>query len=98
MPVKPAQTGGLAGIYMSDFQGDLTPGRAPGPVAEGDRVALMDVLRGVALFGVFLVNFVSFASVNVMATEQQVLSLPWAPLDLALFDVLRWLFFDKANT
>ena len=26
------------------------------------------------------------------------LSLPSAPLDLALFDVLDWLFVDKANT
>jgi uncharacterized protein len=58
----------------------------------------MDVLRGVALFGVFLVNLIQFASVNVMATEAQLLSLPTAPADLALFDVLGWLFFDKANT
>ena len=58
----------------------------------------MDVLRGVALFGVFLVNLTQFASVNVMSTETQLLSLPWAPIDLALYDVLGWLFFDKANT
>ena len=58
----------------------------------------MDVLRGVALFGVFLVNLVQFNSRNVMATETQLLSLPNAPFDLTLFDVLGWLFFDKANT
>lgn len=58
----------------------------------------MDVLRGVALFGVFLVNFMGFASAAIMSTEQQLLSLPSAPLDLTVFDVLRWLFFDKANT
>ena len=58
----------------------------------------MDVLRGVALFGVFLVNFTVFASAPIMSTEQQLLSLPSAPLDFALFDVLHWLFFDKANT
>jgi uncharacterized protein len=58
----------------------------------------MDVLRGVALFGVFLVNFMGFASASIMSTEQQLLSLPSAPLDLTLLDVLRWLFFDKANT
>jgi len=33
-----------------------------------------------------------------MATEQQLLSLPTAPFDFALFDVLKWLFTDKANT
>ncbi len=58
----------------------------------------MDVLRGVALFGVFLVNLTQFASVNVMSTETQLLSLPSAPIDLTLYDVLGWLFFDKANT
>jgi uncharacterized protein len=68
------------------------------PISAGERVELMDVLRGVALFGVFLVNLTQFASVNVMSTEQQQLSLPWAPLDLTLYDVLGWLFFDKANT
>lgn len=69
---------------------------APLPAVE--RVELMDVLRGVALFGVFLVNFIQFASVNVMSTEAQALSLPTAPLDLTLYDVLGWLFFDKANS
>src|SRR5262245_57393799 len=58
----------------------------------------MDVLRGVALFGVFLVNLIQFAALNVMSTEQQLLSLPTAPLDLTLYDVLGWLCFDKANT
>jgi len=68
------------------------------PVSAADRIELMDVLRGVALFGVFLMNLVQFSSTNVMSTEQQLLSLPTAPLDLALFDVLDWLFADKANT
>ena len=68
------------------------------PISAGERVELMDVLRGVALFGVFLVNLTQFASVNVMSTEQQLLSLPTAPIDLTLYDVLGWLFFDKANT
>ena len=68
------------------------------PTSASERVEIMDVLRGVALFGVFLVNLIQFASVNVMSTETQLLSLPWAPIDLALYDVLGWLFFDKANT
>jgi uncharacterized protein len=68
------------------------------PTSAGERVELMDVLRGVALFGVFLVNLTQFASVNVMSTETQLLSLPSAPIDLTLYDVLGWLFFDKANT
>jgi len=58
----------------------------------------MDVLRGVALFGVFLMNLAPFAGAPIMATEQQLLSLPTAPFDFALLDVLRWLLADKANT
>ena len=68
------------------------------PTTAAERVELMDVLRGVALFGVFLMNLVQFAGTNVMSTEQQLLSLPTAPLDHTLFDVLDWLFADKANT
>ena len=58
----------------------------------------MDVLRGVALFGVFVMNLAPFASAPIMATEQQLLSLPTAAFDFALLDVLRWLVMDKANT
>ncbi len=58
----------------------------------------MDVLRGVALFGVFLMNMAPFSSTPIMATEQQLLSLPTAAYDFALLDVLRWLLADKANT
>jgi len=58
----------------------------------------MDVLRGVALFGVFLMNLVGFGSSQIMATEHQLLSLPTAAIDFTLTDVLKWLFSDKANT
>jgi uncharacterized protein len=68
------------------------------PVASQERVQVMDVLRGVALFGVFLMNLAPFASAPIMATEQQLLSLPTAGFDFALLDVLRWLVADKANT
>jgi len=70
----------------------------PGPVQANERVQLVDVLRGVALFGVFLVNFTSFASTNIMATDEQLLSLPTAAIDLTLYDLIEWLFVDKANT
>jgi uncharacterized protein len=68
------------------------------PVHSTERVQIMDVLRGVALFGVFLMNLVPFAGAPIMATEQQLLSLPTAAWDFALLDVLRWLVMDKANT
>ena len=68
------------------------------PVEAGERVQVLDVLRGVALFGVFLVNFCGFAGVNIMATEQQLLSLNSGPLDFAVYEVTSWLVADKANT
>jgi uncharacterized protein len=68
------------------------------PVALDERVQIMDVLRGVALFGVFLMNMAPFAGAPIMATEQQLLSLPTAAVDFALLDVWRWLVMDKANT
>ncbi len=68
------------------------------PVSQQERVQVMDVLRGVALFGVFLMNLVAFSSAPIMATENQLLSLPTAAFDHALLDVLRWLVMDKANT
>jgi uncharacterized protein len=67
-------------------------------VVVAERVLVMDVLRGVALFGVFLMNLVAFASAPIMATSEQLLSLPTALLDFTLLEVLRWLFMDKANT
>jgi len=78
------------------LSGERTQGHAP--VALSDRVEVMDVLRGVALFGVFLMNMAPFAGTPIMATEQQLLSLPTAAYDFALLDVLRWLVADKANT
>ena len=71
---------------------------SPAPVTPAERVEVMDVLRGVALFGVFLMNMAPFAGTPIMATEQQLLSLPSAGYDFALLDVLRWLVADKANT
>lgn len=68
------------------------------PLGADERVQVMDVLRGVALFGVFLMNLAPFAGAPIMATEQQLLSLATAAWDFALLDVLRWLVMDKANT
>jgi uncharacterized protein len=68
------------------------------PVEAQERIALMDVLRGVALFGVFLMNLVPFAGAPIMATEGQILALPSAATDLTLLQVFHWLVADKANT
>lgn len=69
-----------------------------GPVAEGQRVRELDVLRGVALFGVLLMNFVGFAGEHVMATGAQLAALPTAAVDSAVYFGANWLVGDKANT
>ena len=58
----------------------------------------MDVLRGVALFGVFLVNMTGFAHVGLMSTESQLDALPTAAWDAVLHDIIDLLVSDKANT
>jgi uncharacterized protein len=68
------------------------------PVGARERVAELDVLRGVALYGVFLVNMKGFAGAGLMATEAQLMALPTAPLDHALTALCDWLMVDKANT
>jgi uncharacterized protein len=66
------------------------------PVSTSERVEELDVLRGVALFGVFLMNIVGFGLA--MSTRDQMYSLPYAPFDLTLRQILTWLVEDKANT
>jgi len=67
------------------------------PLAPEDRYATLDVLRGIALFGVFLMNFVMFAQF-IMATDEQMLALPTVGFDAALRWLLMWLVGEKANT
>lgn len=69
-----------------------------GPVSGSERIAELDVLRGIALFGVLLVNFVVFASPYVLATKAQLAALPTAAIDSQAQFAVRWLFADKANT
>ena len=69
-----------------------------GPVSERQRIAELDVLRGVALFGVLLMNFTAFANAHVMATADQLAALPTARLDDAAYFGVLWLVGDKANT
>ena len=68
-----------------------------GPVAESERIAELDVLRGVALFGVLTMNFVAFAMFMV-ATPTQLGALPTADIDQVTYFGVRWLIGDKANT
>jgi uncharacterized membrane protein YeiB len=53
---------------------------AVGPVGERERIGEIDVLRGIALFGVLTMNFVGFAY-YMMATQSQLQVLPTASID-----------------
>ena len=69
-----------------------------GPIDARDRIETLDVLRGVALLGVFLMNFLGFASPGIMATDAQLDALPTAPVDKWVDWICGWLAHDKANT
>ena len=68
------------------------------PVGERERVTELDVLRGVALFGVLLVNFVFLAGPYVLSSQAQLSALPTAAVDKAAYFAVQWLALDKANT
>ncbi|MEJ7775971.1 MAG: hypothetical protein WKF52_00975 [Sphingomicrobium sp.] len=69
-----------------------------GPVSTKQRIQELDVLRGIALFGVLVMNFIGFAGEGVMTTEAQAAALPSAALDQHTYWGVRWLIGDKANT
>lgn len=69
-----------------------------GPVSEGNRIEEMDILRGIALLGVLMMNFVAFAGGGVMATDVQLASLSTARIDSWAYEAVRVLVGDKANT
>lgn len=73
-------------------------GQAVGPVPGKERIDALDVLRGVALLGVLLVNFVGFAGAEIMATEAQLKALPTVAADDIVREMVGWLGHDKANT
>ena len=71
---------------------------AIGPVVEGDRIEELDVLRGLALFGVLAMNFAWVGGPGFGITEAQAAALPTATLDYYAYWGIRWLIGDKANT
>jgi len=68
------------------------------PVSGEQRVEVIDALRGVALFGVFLVNICGFCGAGVMATATQLEALPTRAIDQVVEQIVAILFEDKANT
>ncbi|WP_309602739.1 DUF418 domain-containing protein [Sphingomonas sp.] len=79
---------------MSDTQSDTLVQ----PVGERERIGEVDVLRGLALFGVLAMNFTAFANSGVMATDAQMAALSTAGLDYWAYEFVRVFIGDKANT
>ena len=71
---------------------------AAGPVRAHERIGELDVLRGVALFGVLATNFLVFVEPGFGLTEAQAAALPTASLDHYAQWAVRWLIAGKANT
>ena len=69
-----------------------------GPVGQNERISELDVLRGIALFGVLTMNFIWIAGYGVGITEAQATALPSDRLDFYTYWGVRWLIGDKANT
>lgn len=68
------------------------------PVSQADRIDEMDVLRGFALLGVLIANFVGFAGGGLMATDAQLDALATARIDHYADFMVEWLVANKANT
>ena len=68
------------------------------PVDSGERITDLDVLRGFALFGVFLANIVGIVVWGYITTEAQLEASPIRSLDRLVHLAVRIFVDDKANT
>lgn len=69
-----------------------------GPVSAKQRIQELDVLRGIALFGVLTMNFIWITGAGDGLTEAQAAALTTATADHYSYWGVRWLIGDKANT
>ena len=68
------------------------------PVPAGERIDILDVLRGFALLGVLVANALWYFSGFAELSEQEVLLLPVNPLDPAVFELERFFVSGKFIT
>jgi uncharacterized protein len=74
-----------------------TIGESPHPVFLHERIDLMDVVRGFALFGVLLSNLV-WITTDMVLTDARLLQLPTAPLDRIVKPVVEFFVVHKFYT
>ena len=70
---------------------------APHPVSAHERIDLIDVVRGFALFGVLLANLV-WITTDVVLTDARLSQLPTAPLDLIVEPLVAFFVDHKFYT
>lgn len=88
----------MVGDVGSRDRGVLMKTYDAGPVSASERIQELDVLRGIALFGVLATNFLVFVEPGFGLTEAQAAALPTATLDYYAQWAVRWLIAGKANT
>src|SRR3954454_9695068 len=88
----PAEDGeGAAGDELTETPAPAVKAR---PVEEGERVASVDVIRGVALLGILAMNIVSFAWPD-SVYEVPIMDPDAGPLDSALWALNHLVFETK---
>lgn len=74
----------------------MNPEETTAPVAPGDRLPMIDALRGAALFGVLVVNMLWFAGIDSAVSKEALAALPTASLDARVDDFIDLLISAKA--
>ena len=68
------------------------------PISSRERIQLIDVLRGFALYGVLLANMAWLSGKDVVLTDARAASLPTAAFDLYAKYLINFFVDNKANT
>ena len=79
---------------MHTSPGALAPTTDVRPTAEGDRLEVLDAMRGFALGGIFLLNLAVFSGFAFMTPEMMSAS-PTAAVDLPVAGLVVWLGYGK---
>jgi uncharacterized protein len=72
----------------------MTVSGSPGPIPPGERVELLDALRGLAILGIFVINLHAFSEWSTISASEQA-ELPTAAADPAVFLLMTLLAQGK---
>ncbi|AKT43261.1 DUF418 domain-containing protein [Chondromyces crocatus] len=97
----PAEGASAEGAQGEGVQGEGAPaegGAGARPVSAGERLTLLDTLRGFALGGVFLSNLYVWHSGRAFLPPERIKELSADPVNMAIGMVLGFTLFNKAMT